>query len=89
MAPGPISHAIRVDLGLHSLGGLSNILTQLMAKKSKKPRQSTRAKGVTMISISIPESLLGKIDQMADAEKRSRSNFIANVFHLLVAKSGK
>ncbi len=32
-----------------------------------------------MISISVAESLVAKIDAMAAAERRNRSNFIANV----------
>ena len=54
-----------------------------MAKKTRKPRQSARAEGMTQISISLPESLIAKIDQMAEAENRNRSNFIANVMGAL------
>jgi len=50
-----------------------------MAKKSSKPRQSARAKGMTQISISLPVDLINKIDEMADAVNRNRSNFIATV----------
>ncbi|MGF1483150.1 MAG: CopG family ribbon-helix-helix protein [Opitutales bacterium] len=32
---------------------------------------------MTQISISLPSDLVAKIDQMADAENRNRSNFIA------------
>jgi metal-responsive CopG/Arc/MetJ family transcriptional regulator len=60
-----------------------------MPKKSKKTRQSTHVKGVTQISISLPSSLVDKIDQMADAEHRNRSNFIANTLQALATKSGK
>ena len=59
-----------------------------MAKKSKKTK-SPRAPGMTQISISIPASLVGKIDAMADAENRNRSNFIANVLTGLAKKLGK
>jgi len=59
-----------------------------MAKKSRKPRESARAKGMTQISISLPEGLIGKIDAMADAENRNRSNFIANTLQALATKQG-
>ena len=59
-----------------------------MAKKSKKTK-SPRAPGMTQISISIPASLVGKIDAMADAENRNRSNFIANVLQEMAKKLGK
>ena len=59
-----------------------------MAKKSKKTK-SPRPPGMTNISISLPESLIGKIDAMADAENRNRSNFIANVLHEKATKLGK
>jgi metal-responsive CopG/Arc/MetJ family transcriptional regulator len=59
-----------------------------MAKKSKKIK-SPRAPGETQISISLPASLVGKIDAMADAENRNRSNFIANVLTELAKKLGK
>jgi hypothetical protein len=58
-------------------------------KKSKTSRKSTRADGMTNISISLSESLVGKIDQMAGAENRNRSNFIVNVIQELVAKARK
>jgi len=59
-----------------------------MAKKPKKTRLGARAKGMTQISISLPEGLVGKIDTMADAENRNRSNFIANTLQALATKSG-
>jgi len=58
-----------------------------MPKKSRKPRQSARAKGTTLISISLPEGLVGKIDTMANAENRNRSNFIANTLLTLSTKA--
>lgn len=60
-----------------------------MPKKSKKTRQSTLAAGITQISISLPSALVSKIDQMADAENRNRSNFIANTLQALATKLGK
>jgi metal-responsive CopG/Arc/MetJ family transcriptional regulator len=59
-----------------------------MAKKSKKTK-SPRAPGMAQISISIPASLVGKIDAMADAENRNRSNFMANVLQEMAKKLGK
>ena len=57
-----------------------------MVKKSRKLRQATRAKGMMQISVSLPEGLVGKIDSMADAENRNRSNFIANTLQALATK---
>lgn len=48
------------------------------AKKSAaKKATSPRAAGKTQISISLPEDLVQKIDRLAEAENRNRSNFIA------------
>jgi metal-responsive CopG/Arc/MetJ family transcriptional regulator len=44
----------------------------------KKKTVNTRAPGMTQISISLPSDLVAKIDELADAENRNRSNFIAN-----------
>jgi len=44
---------------------------------------------MAQISISIPASLVGKIDAMADAENRNRSNFMANVLQEMAKKLGK
>jgi len=43
---------------------------------------------MTQISISLPEGLVGKIDEMADAENRNRSNFIATVLESLSGERG-
>lgn len=43
---------------------------------------------MTQISISLPEGLVGKIDEMADGENRNRSNFIANVLEHLAEEKG-
>jgi len=50
-----------------------------MSKKQNKAGRPRRDESVTAISISLPHALIEKIDKMADAENRSRSNFIANV----------
>jgi metal-responsive CopG/Arc/MetJ family transcriptional regulator len=56
-----------------------------MAKKSKKTRLSALAKGHTqMISISLPGDLVNRIDKMAAAQNRNRSNFIAVVMKNVV-----
>jgi metal-responsive CopG/Arc/MetJ family transcriptional regulator len=56
-----------------------------MAKKSKKTYVSALAKGHTqMISISLPGDLVNRIDKMAAAENRNRSNFIAVVMKALI-----
>ena len=59
-----------------------------MPKKSKKS-SSAQTKGVTQISISLAASLVEKVDKMAHAENRNRSNFIANTLQALSEKSGK
>lgn len=43
----------------------------------RKKKTASRAPGMTQISISLPSDLVAKIDEMADAENRNRSNFIA------------
>ena len=58
-------------------------MTSLMAKSSKK---SARAKGVTQISISVPVALVAKIDAMAAAVNRNRSNFIATALQAASSK---
>jgi metal-responsive CopG/Arc/MetJ family transcriptional regulator len=54
-----------------------------MANKTKKPRKAARAKGMTQISLSMPSELVARIDKMADAENRNRSNFIAKTMATL------
>ncbi len=54
----------------------------------KKRKIRARAPGMTQISISLPEGLVGKIDEMADAENRNRSNFIATVLEDLSSQRG-
>ena len=63
----------------------SNLNNKHMAKKRKI---RARAPGMTQISISLPEGLVGKIDEMADAENRNRSNFIATVLESLSGERG-
>ena len=41
----------------------------------------------TQISISLPSELVFKIDQMAEADNRNRSNFIAKVLSDLAKKT--
>ena len=47
---------------------------------AKKKKSHARAPGMTQISISLPQELVDKIDQLAGLENRNRSNFIANYF---------
>jgi metal-responsive CopG/Arc/MetJ family transcriptional regulator len=54
----------------------------------KKRKLRARAPGMTQISISLPEGLVDKIDEMADAENRNRSNFIATVLEDLSRERG-
>jgi len=48
-----------------------------MAKKTAKKNTPKRAPGKTQISISLPADLIERIDKLAAAENRNRSNFIA------------
>jgi metal-responsive CopG/Arc/MetJ family transcriptional regulator len=43
-----------------------------------------RAPGKTQISISLPQNLVDRIDQLAEEENRNRSNFIANEMEKLI-----
>jgi len=52
-------------------------------KVATKKAVTNRAPGKTQISISLPVDLVARIDQLADAENRNRSNFIANVLEKL------
>jgi len=59
-----------------------------VAKKAgRKTGTPTRAVGKTQISISLPEDLVAKIDRLADAQNRNRSNYIATVLEELTEKS--
>ena len=42
--------------------------------------KSNNAVDMVQISISLPRELVKKIDEMATADNRTRSNFISNVF---------
>lgn len=46
-------------------------------KTATKVAARNRAEGKTQISISLPADLVAKIDRLAEAENRNRSNFIA------------
>ena len=54
--------------------------------RTKKPN----APKLTQISISLPRELIAQIDQMAAADNRNRSNFIASTLRrIAVEKLGK
>lgn len=60
-------------------------------KKSSKKRvvkkaAHGRAAGKTQISISLPQDLVEKIDVLAAAENRNRSNYITTVLERLTAE---
>jgi hypothetical protein len=50
----------------------------------KKRMNYGRAPGKTQISISLPESLVGRIDILADADSRNRSNYITTALLQIV-----
>lgn len=54
-----------------------------MAKENKNKKSHSRAHGMTQISISLPQRLVDKIDQLAEVEKRSRSNYIAYIVDIM------
>jgi len=60
-----------------------------MAKSSKKSRSGPRGKGMTQISISMPASLVVKIDAAAAAQNRNRSNFMAVAIQDKIESDGK
>lgn len=52
--------------------------------------KNPNAPKLTQISISLPRELIGQIDQMAAADNRNRSNFIANTLRRIAEeKLGK
>ena len=51
----------------------------------KAPRKPKRAPGATQISISLPTSVLLAIDQLADDDNRTRSNWIVNELEKRIA----
>ena len=53
---------------------------------AKKKKSHARAPGMTQISISLPESLVDKIDRLADIDNRNRSNFIATYLEKLAGE---
>lgn len=55
-----------------------------MARTKKKVAKKDQ---LTQISISLPTSLVNKIDKMADGENRNRSNFISNTLEELAKKA--
>lgn len=50
--------------------------------RTKKPN----APKMVQISISLPSELVAQIDQMAAADNRNRSNFIANTLRKIAAE---
>ena len=58
-------------------------------KRAKKatPSKTNRAPGKTQISISLPTDLIEKVDKLAAAQNRNRSNFIATALGSLSEES--
>lgn len=54
-----------------------------MKKKTKKDA------GKTQISISLPEELVARVDEMAEKENRNRSNFISTTLTRLAESQTK
>lgn len=46
--------------------------------RTPKALTGNKDSGMTQISISLPKNLVDQIDEMAEADNRNRSNFIAN-----------
>lgn len=58
-----------------------------MAKKKKAKKAAVaRATGKTQISISLPQTLVERIDVLAAAENRNRSNYITTALERLTAE---
>lgn len=57
--------------------------TRKTKKTAAKKTAHNRAPGKTQISISLPADLVEKIDRLAAAENRNRSNYIMNVLEAL------
>lgn len=54
-----------------------------VTRKAVKKATQGRAPGKTQISISLPTDLVEQVDQLAAAENRNRSNFIATSLEAL------
>ncbi len=50
-------------------------------------RKSPRHPGMTQISISLPQDLVERVDEAAKADRRNRSNFIANCLEMVLSGS--
>lgn len=61
--------------------------TRTAKKAAAKVATHQRAPGKTQISISLPEDLVSKIDKLAAADNRNRSNFIATALEAICAES--
>ncbi len=55
-------------------------------KAARKQAATNRAAGKTQISISLSADLVERIDKLAAAENRNRSNFIATALDELTSK---
>ena len=54
-----------------------------IAGGGRRKKGSGKMVGMTQISISLPESLVQQIDELAKMDNRNRSNFIANTLQNL------
>ena len=55
----------------------------MVKRNIKYNTNNGRAAGQTQISISLPQELVDRIDQLAEIENRSRSNFIVSALSCL------
>ncbi len=55
---------------------------------AKKKKSHARAPGMTQISISLPEELVARIDEIAATDNRNRSNFISTHLEQLAQAKG-
>jgi len=56
-------------------------------KTGGRPIGGSRAEGKTQISISVSQDLVEKIDKLAEAQNRNRSNYISNELERITAQS--
>lgn len=52
-------------------------------------RKKNKQKGMTQISISLPQDLVKQIDELAHLDNRNRSNFITNTLQNIANRKDK
>jgi len=55
----------------------------------RKAKTHDRADGMTQISLSLPQRLVDRIDELAEIDNRNRSNFIATYLEKIAKENEK